>query len=228
MISTRICPTINRDLHLGHIINMFLIYYYAKNNNGEVHIRCVLKDKPEYNDPVAIKSNIEIFKILFSDVPVVYLNDENIELILWQMRDWFKEHGVVLRKEHFEGPSDAFLGTIFDKIMGVNTIIRGREWSGHVFGEQPQTGLLNNYFLEYISNQKIEVLYHPVLCMDGNKISKSACKEEHLIKYWLEKGVTKEKFIEWFKIKVKNIDDFFISNDKYIGLTKDDLEFLGK
>ena len=222
---TRFCPSIYRDMHLGHIIAMFLTYEYTRLKKGEMLIRVVFR-QPELSDSEAEKRNIEIMKLLLPNVPIMYLNYENMDLLLWTMRDWLKEKRINLKKEHLTGPADAFLGPIFDKLTGVDTIIRGKEWSGDVDGEQPQMGILTNCFLESICDYSIDFLYHPVLCMEDGKISKSACDKKHHIRYWLDKGVTREKFIEWYRFKTLDVEGFLKSNLKTIPLEGKDFDFL--
>lgn len=191
---TRFSPTLYSYAipHVGHGYNYMLNLIYAWKNNGAMYISVETHESID-GRPSARARQLRLWHKL------------NYPTGLIMMFDAFYPGLLFLLREKSDILSVSPLGSIvlMDAILGINTFIRGSDFSQNgltvLHPNGAQVGLFSpEAYLDFskvaltsVGIEDIELYFHPLLCVSGKKLSKSDSKKNVMSGNYLDDAIDK-------------------------------------
>jgi len=167
-------PTVSDGhLHMGHLVNLYINFFYAKKHNGIFHVVADL-----YKDEENVKSNMDVLDLLLPGFKVnkLELNEDTKNKLKNKVIESFGDRFFT----DLPNFGVHFYVALLDYVLGVNAVIRGEDWRYNDAND------LHLWVLQELSHCPIITLYHALLFDSTkyqDKISKSNPIKESSLKY---------------------------------------------
>tara|TARA_Y100000310_G_scaffold340961_1_gene438538 strand:- start:10569 stop:11342 length:774 start_codon:yes stop_codon:yes gene_type:complete len=174
VVATRFMPTISDGhLHMGHLVNLYINFFYAKKHNGKFH---VVAD--QYIEAENVKSNMDVLSLLLPgfEIHKFVINEDTKNKLKDKVVESFGERFF----KDLPNFGDHFYVALLDYVLGVNAVIRGDDWRHNEAND------IHLWVLQELSYCPIITLYHALLFdskKSQDKISKSHPAKESMLEY---------------------------------------------